>query len=112
MMHARLANHTKHNVTAIDIAGLVKLCVEQRRFVPSNATAQTTQSGAGSGNVVMKMDIEGQEIYVLPRMVETGAMCLVALAYIEYHDKSKQGFFSHTQIQWLQNMSHKWQGSL
>ncbi|XAR58867.1 hypothetical protein NMG60_11014435 [Bertholletia excelsa] len=35
--------------------------------------------------VVMKMDIEGTEFYLIPKMIETGAICLIDEFFLECH---------------------------
>lgn len=42
-------------------------------------------AAAKSAAVVMKLDIEGGEMELLPRLVHSGALCAVDVLYIEYH---------------------------
>jgi len=62
-----------------------------------------------TGQLVMKLDVEGQEQLILPHLVATSALCLVDFALIEWHqsmqwhkefyDRSAQGLFSDSDLQ-------------
>nr|GMD69222.1 Demethylmenaquinone methyltransferase [Ipomoea batatas] len=41
--------------------------------------------GLENDYVVMKMDVEGTEFHLIPRMIETGAICLVDELFLECH---------------------------
>lgn len=46
--------------------------------------------------VVVKMDLEGTEFDLLPRMFETGAICLIDELFLECHDDNPQGTSAHS----------------
>ena len=37
------------------------------------------------GSIVMKLDVEGAELQVLPRMIELGIICRIQYVYVEFH---------------------------
>jgi hypothetical protein len=43
--------------------------------------------------VMMKMDVEGTEFDLIPRLFETGAICLIDEIFLECHYNRWQGFF-------------------
>lgn len=67
------------NVSTVDLA----------EFVLSHTRPLAASWGAGladrGGSVVMKLDIEGAEVEVLPDLVERGALCRVSELYMEVH---------------------------
>ena len=54
-------------VEGIDFANWLKRTVSERDFV------------------VMKMDVEGTEFHLIPRLIETGAICLIDELFLECH---------------------------
>lgn len=57
--------------------------------------------------VVVKMDIEGSEYQVLPRLFETGAICHVDALYIELHPRPGEpalAWYEATASQWEEDI--------
>ncbi|KAE8039366.1 hypothetical protein FH972_011786 [Carpinus fangiana] len=54
-------------IQGIDFAGWLKRTVSERDFV------------------VVKMDVEGAEFHLVPRLIETGAICLIDEIFLECH---------------------------
>ncbi|KAL6203509.1 hypothetical protein ACLB2K_027209 [Fragaria x ananassa] len=44
-----------------------------------------TRSVSGSDFVVVRMDVEGSEFYLVPRLIESGAICLIDEVFMECH---------------------------
>jgi len=42
--------------------------------------------------IVLKMDIEGAEHDILPHMIVDGSIYYLNLAYVEFHDKKREGY--------------------
>jgi len=41
----------------------------------------------GPRSVIMKLDVEGEELHILPILVQTRALCNVNLTFVEFHGK-------------------------
>ena len=46
--------------------------------------------------IVAKMDVEGSEIKLLPHLLQTGALCLISLLYVELHDAEAKQVYQNT----------------
>ena len=109
IMRPRLRNHTAHRVRAIDLARFIETCVARRRL-------PLVDGRAVPGNVTLKLDIEGQEMTVLPTLYDLkrhrGALCAVSSSMIETHGRPRQGYFNGTQIDHLKRMFRRLQYEL
>merc|ERR1712083_243636 len=56
-------------------------------FLENHIVNRSTHAGQKKRTVIMKMDIEGSEYSVLPRLLKKGLLCLdvVDTIYIEWH---------------------------
>ena len=73
-------SHRPVNVSVIDLALWVKSEVIQRS-IPDGASSSATRPA-----IIMKMDVEGDELPILQRMLDLGVLCDIDLVTWEYHD--------------------------
>lgn len=73
--------HTQHNSTATS--------TEVPALNLPSFIQRVLQSRVGDGKVLMKMDIEGSEFQILPRMLEEGLLCTGKIDYFfaEWHER-------------------------
>jgi hypothetical protein len=63
------------------------------RFVREEMATRRRAGGATTGgNVLMKLDIEGHEHMLLPRLIITGAMCAINMTLLEVHPRDEEMF--------------------
>jgi hypothetical protein len=76
-MKARLPGYNYTEIKGVDIADFINQHIKDREY----------DRGNGVGTVVAKMDIEGSEYKVLPRMESLGVLCMgvVDLITTEFH---------------------------
>jgi len=67
-------------VRSIDLARILLLIDELMR------AAAAAQARPQRGRLVMKLDVEGTEFALLPHLLATQALCVVDVAFIEWHD--------------------------
>eukprot|EP00971_Amphidinium_carterae_P077423 1529641-Amphidinium_carterae.1 len=69
----------KYDVRVIDFANWVQQVVMQRELPQDSASAW------GKPKVVVKMDIEGSELIVVPKMLTRGVLCALDVFFGEWH---------------------------
>lgn len=74
------ASTTTTTVATVDIAAWLRREVRGRRLPKAPPWATTT-----TGSALMKLDIEGAEYAVVPRLLSSGALCLFDVVWIEFH---------------------------
>ena len=82
------------NVTGYDLAAVV-------RHVHSLLSAPH--------KLLMKVDVEGHEYTLLPRLIETGALCLATQIFLEWHPHSSS--LPQSQVRAVTHMTRKTLGS-
>ena len=84
MMKAKLPGYNYTEIKGVDIAAFINQHIKDREYDRAN----------GVGTVVAKMDIEGSEYKVLPRMERLGVLCMgvVDLITTEFHYSSYSKF--------------------
>jgi Methyltransferase FkbM domain len=94
-------------VGCIPISQFINTYVRNRRIAAPH-TAAGTDTDTGPPKVIAKMDIEGGEYMVLPKMILTGALCVINFIGCEFHSrfipdppKSSEKFLEH--VRWLLN---------
>ena len=94
-----IALETKKSATPISLIRLSKFLtdvVAKRKFPPSEGRVQAPK-------VLMKMDIEGSEIDVLPDILFNGGLGVINGLFIELHDRLEKipsRKAAHTQVMW------------
>mmetsp|Transcript_13223 Transcript_13223/g.28143 ORF Transcript_13223/g.28143 Transcript_13223/m.28143 type:complete len:308 (+) Transcript_13223:301-1224(+) len=78
----------RHTVKAIDLSKWLWRHVHYRRVPEKKLPSDVPPA------VVMKMDIEGSEFKVLPRLIFTGALCQITAATVEFHEHKCQALNS------------------
>mmetsp|Transcript_32100 Transcript_32100/g.44502 ORF Transcript_32100/g.44502 Transcript_32100/m.44502 type:complete len:330 (-) Transcript_32100:282-1271(-) len=68
------------NVTQIDLAEFVLQCIAPR-IIPASVAHDPHPPV-----VMMKMDVEGSEYSILPRLLSSGALCALDSIFVEYHE--------------------------
>lgn len=80
----RAGQNAKFTVNTIDLSAFILDKVVKRKIPPALFPNDPPPT------ILMKMDIEGYEYFVLPMMLATKALCELDVMTIEYHEKRKR----------------------
>eukprot|EP00947_MAST-08B_sp_MAST-8B-sp1_P001158 g1158.t1 len=80
------AKQSKVSVRTLDLAALVNYVGGKLRGSEAKEQRVVGRGGTpGVRNMVMKLDIEGSEVEVVPRLLATGAFCALDGVFVEWH---------------------------
>ena len=76
-----------HNVTLIRLSEFLQTVVATRQLPKAPRDIGTKNTVYGQPKVVMKMDIEGSEVDVIPDLIFTGGLQFVNSIMVEWHER-------------------------